>query len=338
MPWRMCSVFILAAGAVCAAGGGKTPAAGKPATSTVQPTPGTGPTSLTIVESKVVDQLVVLERQGKYGEILKITLRTDLKHRTYAFRRAVLLVQSEARRRTKSFGEAEKSLRKLLKFAQDLPEYNRSDAVEPLLLPVHIFKHVKRGYYQSPRRLDSVTMRRFREKTIADDGTWEAAKRDFATYMLEELDKLLVKLDRQSTPQSLKRRMDEMLQTTDSVRWHFRAMANKKTVVIISSAIKRYNKIMDPPCKEFTGKATKLRKKKLWPRGRIITPRQKEAVAKKIWSSVRSLYVINYLWGQTLTRYARKHGLLKQTKGGLRNLASRQDKLRRSWRWMSSWT
>jgi len=292
----------------------------------------TGPTSMTIAERKVVHRLHRLDDEGKADEVLDITTATELTGHSYDFRHAVLMCQSEAQRRLGQFTSAVRSIRTLLEHAQQEPGYRRDELLPPLVFLVHLYRRVFGGFYKSPRRRSSAAIVLDEApKPISDDDAWHAAKKDYAHYLLESVDLTVAKLPELSTPAKLKGALGEMLGSVQMVRSHdLVELANEKAAAAICATLVRYEEVVSDPCKKEMANAELLRRRKLWPRARLVTPKQKRAIAYEIHGNVRRLYVINYKWGKGLTAYSRKHDLLDSTKDDLAKLAERGKRLKES--------
>jgi len=292
----------------------------------------TSATSMTLAERKVVVRLHQLDEAGKADDILDITTATKLTGHSYDFRHAVLMCQSESHRRLGQFSSAVRSIRTLLEHAQQEPGFRRDDLLPPLVFLVHLYRRVFGGFYKSPRRRSSSSVVLAQDpKPISDDGAWHAAKEDYARYLLESVDRTLAKLPELSTPAKLKEALGEMLAVIRMVRLHdFAKLADEKAVAVIHATLIRYEEVVSGPCKEETANAQLLRQGKLWPRARLVTPKQKRAIAYEIYGNLRRLYIINYKWGKRLTCYSRKHGLVKSTKEDLAKLVERGKRLMES--------
>lgn len=302
------------------------PAAGAESPTT-GPTPSTGPTGYTVLERHTVERLNELEKTADPDDVLELTRAQELEDSSFAFRNSVLRAQSASQRRLGMYTAAERSLRSLVGYAKDEPGFRRREEMPGLIFLVRVYECVMNGYYRSPRVTDSPSTGPAERKPVSDDGAWEAAKRDYAKYLMETVDGMLAVLEEFGHPEKLMDHFEDMLDLVNMVRPHFRPMADEKAVVVIDGMVKRYETVMTPACKDQMEKAELLRKRKLWPGNRLVTPREKRAIAYDIHGNVKSLYVMNYTWGKSIAVYSRRHDLLDETSDQLKTLAARGETL-----------
>jgi hypothetical protein len=332
----------------------------QPATSTSSTTqahrqPTTG---LSISESDFVVILHDLYKDGKYNDLLRKTARINYDERDFSFCWEVLMLQSQAYRRVGSHLAAEATVRKLLKYAQKRPglgkrrmifrRSNLYDKIEgywdfdvggkgtyrhrPLektqfaSFLLEVYKCVKKGIYYSPGTGKPLQGK----KPVSDDGVWGAAKKDYARSALKHLDSVMEKLSSLGSTDRLTTELIKSLRIIDVVRTHQFKQANAKAVPVINAFIKRYEQVIEPPCKKSIKRVEKLRKRKFWPKHKFMTLAQRKAIISKIWNTSKQLYVTNYEWGAMLTSYSRRNGILPKVQTQIKKLADRRDKLEKS--------
>ncbi len=291
------------------------------------PAPSTEPTGYTVLERHMVGRLNELEKTAEPDDVLELTRAQELEHSTFAFRRTVLHAQSVSQRRLGMYTAAERSLRSLVGYTKDEPAFRRREEMPGLIFLVRVYECVVNGYYRSPRVADSPSTGPAERKPVSDDGAWEAAKKDYARYLMETVDGMLAALEEFGHPEKLMDHFEDMLDLVNMVRPHFRPMADGKAVVVIGGTVKRYETVMTPACKDQMEKAELLRKRKLWPPNRLVTPKEKRAIAYDIHGNVKSLYLMNYQWGKSIAIYSRRHDLLDETTDELKTLAKRGETL-----------
>ncbi len=353
-------IAVICTVAVVWAIGSGAPRQEQPATSTsttpyVRRQPTTG---LSITESDFVVVLRNLYKDGKYNDLLRKTARIDYDERGFSYCWEVLMLQSQAYRRIGSHLAAETTVRKLLKYAQKRPGPGRRrrifrgskryDKIEgywdfdaagkgtyrhrPLekirfvSFLLEVYKCVKKGVYYSPGTGKPLQGK----KPISDDGAWGAAKKDYARCALKHLDSVMEKLSGLGSTDRLMTELIKSLRIIDIVRTHQSRQANAKAVPVINAFIKRYEQVVDSPCKKSAKRVEKLRKRKFWPRHKFMTLAQRKAIVNKVRNTSKRLYVTNYKWGAMLTSYSRRNGILPKVQAQIKKLADRRGQLEKS--------
>ncbi len=353
-------IAVICTVAVVWAIGSGAPRQEQPATSTSTTTqahrqPATG---LSITESDFVVVLRNLYKNGKYNDLLRKTARINYDERDFSFCWEVLMLQSQAYRRIGSHLAAEATVRKLLKYAQKRPGPGRrrmifrrsnlydkiegywdfdaagrgtyrhrpSEKIQFVSFLLEVYKCVKKGIYYSPGTGKPLQGK----KPISDDGVWGAAKKDYARCALKHLDSVMEKLSGLGSVDRLTTELIKSLRIIDVVRTHQSRQANAKAVPVINAFIKRYEQVVDSPCKKSIKRVEKLRKRKFWPKHKFMTLTQRKAVVNKVRKTSKRLYVTNYEWGAMLTSYSRRNGILPKVQAQIKKLADRRSKLEKS--------
>lgn len=282
---------------------------------------------VTRTEGEQLAKLRELDQAGKHKLVLSRSLGMELSGKSYDFQREVLLLQSEALRRTGEARAARGPLLRLLGYIRKLPAFRRKEEVSRVLFLIGLYKQVRYGRYISPRRKPTPTTNPAKQGfSITDDAGWQRAKMDYARYSLGRQDGRLRVLENSTSPTNMFSGMMDMLDAVDMVRPHVPGPANSKAAYLAAALVEAFDKVVGR--KKCVRRASQLCNGTLWPRGRLMRLADRGRIAEKIAEEVRQLYLVNYRFGNRLTEYARKHNLLEDLDEPLATLADRRDVLR----------
>jgi len=227
---------------------------------------------------------------------------------------------------------ARSTYKTLMGYAVKLPVHCRKAETRPLVLPIQVLQHAKRGYYRSPVRPPKSGGKGI---PIDDDVSWEMAKEDYARILLDRLDAKVKKAKRITTPRLLQAKMSEALGATDTVRPHKRELANAKAVEVAGAFADRFSEIVDNG--GVTTRAASMVDGSLMRSLKAVKLSKWRAMCEGILGNLRRLYVDSYGMGKVLTAYARERDIEGMMSGPLSTLKGKNDSLKRLFVQADNW-